>query len=210
MLSIAGETDMVWQWSAKLIESIESSLQLMYCPQNLTVAISNLGKQTNTGFNPELIRQQFHIRQQEKQQQFQYQLEQARLQGQANLQQIQQQFLDDIENERQNFEVKLLKAQLLHEYYLQIKYQEQQLNLLKQSFDLAVMQAKLDVPRLEELAAFSEYWQNLNLNNRHKVEELLPLERRKSEWELKLYDRELQMLIAERHLQALLVDLSHL
>ena len=203
MLSIAGDRDMVWQWAKKLIESIESSLQLMYCPQNLTVAISDLSKQTEPKFKPELIRQQFHIRQQEKQQQFQYQFEQARLQGQTNLQQIQQQFLDDIENERQNFEVKLLKAQLLHEYYLQKKYEEPQLQSLKQSFDLAVMQAQLDVPRQEELAAFSEYWQNLN--NRHKVEELLPLERKKSELDLKLYDREIQMLIAERHLQALLV-----
>ncbi|HEY9813671.1 MAG TPA: hypothetical protein V6D31_09075, partial [Candidatus Sericytochromatia bacterium] len=205
MLSIAGDRDMVWQWAKKLIESIESSLQLMYCPQNLTVAISNLSNQTDPKFKPELLRQQFHIRQQEKQQQFQYQFEQARLQGQTNFQQIQQQFLDDLENERQSFEVKLLKAQLLHEYYLQKKYKEPQLQSLKQSFDLAVMQAQLDVARVEELAAFSEYWQNLNLNNRHKFEELLPLERKKSELDLKLYDREIQMLIAERHLQALLV-----
>lgn len=200
---------MVWQLTQKLVQGIETNLQLMYCPPSVTALtqIQNTQDMIATDIQWELARQQFNTRQQEKQQQFQAQIELARLQGQANVPELQQQFQAEMEIERQTFEVKLLEAQWLHQYFLQKDQKDLQPKIL--NFDQAIELAKLDDENLQKIDKFRQHWETLKINQQQDFEELVSKELKKYEWEVKHNDRERLMLLADRHLQSLLVSAEY-
>ncbi len=187
---------MIWQWAQMLVQGIGTSLQLMYCSHRLTT-LTNQDK-IDSDFQWEFARQQFQLRQQEQQQQFQTHLEMFRLQGVANLPEIEQQFQTELEVERQKFEVKLLKAQFLQQYSSinpTVKFN---------SFEQCLELANLNEENIQIIIAFRQHWDNLRINESQEFEKLLPEARKKHECSLKRYDREMQMLLAERHVQDLL------
>jgi hypothetical protein len=188
---------MVWQLVDSLAHGIENSAMVMVNRQNtldqLTVSRQNTldqleVSQQNTWDQIAATRQNMI----------------ARIGADFGIEETREQFQSLMETRRQEFEVKKLKGQWLHQYALQQDSQTFQVELVKQKFENDVQLSRLNHENAMKLQAFREEWENLRLQKRLEFEARLFEERKQHEWALKQYDRETQLIIAGENLKNML------
>jgi formylglycine-generating enzyme required for sulfatase activity len=126
-----------------------------------------------------------------------------------NLQQDRQEFQAEIENRRQNFEVKKLEAQWLHQYNLQKDSQQFNYEEGRRKHQESVALANLNHENQQKIERFRQEWENIRLQKRQDFELLIFEERKKHEWEIKEYDRQTSMMISNINLKNTLVSAEY-
>ncbi|MDJ0557433.1 MAG: hypothetical protein QNJ68_23890 [Microcoleaceae cyanobacterium MO_207.B10] len=104
-----------------------------------------------------------------------------------------QKFQSELATRQQKFQLEELKSQFLHRYFEETETRE--------FFSKKLQQAELSSEKTKELEEFKNYWQNLQQQDQNKFEKRLIEARKEQDITLKQYDRETQIMVANKNLQ---------
>jgi formylglycine-generating enzyme required for sulfatase activity len=200
-----------WQKVGDVFQTVAETLTNMYIPDGVTTIIKHkntINAMGNQGKNIiDIINADYQSESRRLSNQRKNILE--RIDADWNLEEERDKFQALMENRRQEFEVKKLAVQWLQQYHLEKDAQQFNYEEVKSKYQKYVDLARINEKNLQKVYQFVQEWENTRLQKPQDFELTLFEARKKQERELKEYDQETNLIIANTALRNTLVSAEY-